>query len=79
MILEYINTYSAGVIALWATWCILSRKVGDGVLGMIIYAVIALSGYAILARTERIRAHAICLTCAGRCPALVHGHLLAAD
>lgn len=54
MILEYINSYSAGVIALWATWCILSRKVRDGVLGKIIYAAIALSGYAILARNERM-------------------------
>ena len=54
MILEYINAYSAGVIALWATWCVLSGKVRDGVLGKIIYAVIALSGYAILARSERI-------------------------
>ncbi|WP_339406552.1 hypothetical protein [Pseudomonas helleri] len=53
MILEYINAYSAGVIALWATWCILSGKVRDGVLGKIIYAVIALSGYAIMARSER--------------------------
>ena len=54
MILEYINAYSAGVIALWATWCVLSGKVRDGVLGKIIYAVIALSGYAILARSERM-------------------------
>lgn len=54
MILEYINAYSAGVIALWAAWCILSGKVRDGVLGKIIYAVIALSGYAILARSERM-------------------------
>ena len=54
MILEYINAYSAGVIALWATWCILSGKVRDGVVGKIIYAVIALSGYAILARNERM-------------------------
>lgn len=54
MILEYINAYSAGVIALWATWCILSGEVRDGVIGKIIYAVIALSGYAILARNERM-------------------------
>ena len=54
MILEYINAYSAGVIALWANWCILSGKVRDGVVGKIIYAVIALSGYAILARNERM-------------------------
>ncbi|WP_300727407.1 hypothetical protein [Pseudomonas sp.] len=54
MILEHINAYSAGVIAVWATWCILSGKVRDGVLGKIIYAVIALSGYAILARSEQM-------------------------
>ncbi|WP_278939958.1 hypothetical protein [Pseudomonas helleri] len=54
MILEFINGCAAGIIAVWATWCILSGKVRDGVLGKIIYAVIALSGYAILARTERI-------------------------
>ncbi len=54
MILEYMNAYSAGVIALWATWCILSGKVHDGVVGKLIYAVIALSGYAILARNERM-------------------------
>ena len=43
-----------GVIALWATWCILSGMGRDGVVGKIIYAVIALSGYAILARNEQM-------------------------
>lgn len=43
-----------GVIVLWATWCILSGKVRDGLVGKIIYAVIALNGYAILARSERM-------------------------
>jgi hypothetical protein len=53
MMYEYINAYAAGLIALWATWCVLSGKVRDGVLGKILYAVIALSGYAILARSDR--------------------------
>lgn len=53
MILEYINAGSAGMIAIWATWCVLSGKVRDGVIGKLIYAVIALSGYALLARTDR--------------------------
>lgn len=55
MSLEYLNTYAyaSGVIALWATWCVLSGKVRDGVLGKAIYAVIALSGYAVLARNEQ--------------------------
>jgi hypothetical protein len=52
MILEYINGVSAGMIAIWATWCVLSGKVRDGVIGKIIYSTIALSGYAILARAE---------------------------
>jgi 3-hydroxyisobutyrate dehydrogenase-like beta-hydroxyacid dehydrogenase len=54
MIFEHISGYAAGVIALWATWCVLSGKVRDGVLGKIIYSVIAFSGYAILARPERL-------------------------
>lgn len=54
MILDYINGASAGVIAIWATWCVLSGKVRDGVIGKIIYATIALSGYAILARADRV-------------------------
>lgn len=54
MILEYINAFSAGLIALWATWAVLSGKVRDGVIGKILYSIIALSGYAILARSDRM-------------------------
>ncbi|MEG2579068.1 MAG: FAD-dependent oxidoreductase, partial [Glutamicibacter sp.] len=42
-------------IAIWATWCVLSGKVRDGVIGKVLYAVIAISGYAILARSELMR------------------------
>ncbi|MGC5702981.1 hypothetical protein J4P02_22500 [Pseudomonas sp. NFXW11] len=54
MILEHVATWSAGLIALWATWCCLSEKVRDGVLGKLIYATIALSGYALLVRNDRL-------------------------
>ena len=47
------STY-IGIIAAWATWCVLSRKVNDGIVGKMIYAVIALSGYAIVMRAENI-------------------------
>lgn len=53
MNLEYLNALAAGLIAFWATWCVLSGKVRDGVIGKILYAVIAISGYAILARSDR--------------------------
>jgi len=53
MTVEYLNAYAAGLIAFWATWCVLSGKVRDGVTGKILYAVIAISGYAILARSDR--------------------------
>ncbi len=87
MILEFSNayTYSSGVIALWATWCVLSGKVRDGVLGKIIYAVIALSGYAVLARNEQFvlspSAAGVTLQISdfpgpGRCPPHLHGHLV---
>lgn len=54
MILEYTNALAAGVIALWASWAVLSGKVRDGVIGKILYSIIALSGYAILARSDRM-------------------------
>lgn len=53
MILEYLNAYAAGVIAVWATWCVLSHRVRDGIIGKVLFAVIALAGYAILARSDR--------------------------
>jgi hypothetical protein len=54
MTYEYINAIAAGAIAIWATWCVLSGKVRDGVIGKVLYAIIAISGYAILARSERM-------------------------
>lgn len=54
MILEYVNALAAGFIALWASWAVLSGKVRDGVIGKILYSIIALSGYAILARSDRM-------------------------
>ncbi|MFJ3486592.1 hypothetical protein ACIPL1_24785 [Pseudomonas sp. NPDC090202] len=53
MILDYLNAYAAGVIAVWATWCVLSRRVRDGIVGKVLFSVIALAGYAILARSDR--------------------------
>lgn len=53
MTYEYLNAYAAGLIAFWATWCVLSGRVQDGVIGKLLYAVIAISGYAILARSDR--------------------------
>jgi hypothetical protein len=52
MTFESLTALSCGAIALWATWCALSGKVCDGVLGKFIYAAIAISGYAIFARKE---------------------------
>jgi putative chitinase len=53
MTAEYMNAGAAGVIACWATWCVLSARVRDGVIGKALYAVVAISGYAVLARSER--------------------------
>jgi len=41
---ETLNAVACGLIGLWATWCVLSGKVRDGVVGKIIYAAIAISG-----------------------------------
>lgn len=51
--IEYINALAAGLIAMWATWCCLSSRVRDGVIGKVLYCTIALSGYAVLARSDQ--------------------------
>ena len=52
MTLETLSSTCIGIIAAWATWCVVSRKVNDGLLGKIIFAAIALTGYAMVIRTE---------------------------
>ena len=51
MNLELINSIACGLIALWATWCVLSGKVRDGILGKLIYSTIAISGFVVMARS----------------------------
>jgi hypothetical protein len=48
MNLELINSIACGLIALWATWCVLSGKVRDGIIGKIIYSAIAISGFVVM-------------------------------
>lgn len=54
MIPETLSSTFIGLISFWATWCVLSHKVHDGIVGKIIYAVIALAGYAMVTRHESI-------------------------
>lgn len=54
MTIENLSTAFIGMIAAWATWCVLSAKVRDGIVGKIIYAIIALSGYAIVMRADTV-------------------------
>lgn len=51
---ELINSIACGLIALWATWCVLSGKVRDGILGKLIYSAIAISGYVVMTRNQNI-------------------------
>lgn len=51
---ELINSIACGLIALWATWCVLSGKVRDGILGKLIYSTIAISGYVVMARNQTL-------------------------
>jgi thiosulfate reductase cytochrome b subunit len=51
---ELINSIACGLIALWATWCVLSGKVKDGILGKVIYAAIAISGFVVMARNQTL-------------------------
>ncbi|MBC3948339.1 hypothetical protein [Pseudomonas folii] len=52
MTTQFLSTFFIAIISSWATWSVLSDKVRDGIVGKLIYAVIALAGYAIVTRAE---------------------------
>ncbi|MBC8786536.1 hypothetical protein [Pseudomonas fluorescens] len=54
MSLQTLSTLFISIIAIWAMWCVLSHKVRDGIVGKIIYAAIAVSGFAIATRGETV-------------------------
>ena len=54
MTTQDLSTFFIGTITVWAIWSVFSHKVRDGVIGKLIYASIALSGYAIVTRTEAL-------------------------
>jgi len=54
MNLELINSIACGLIGLWATWCVLSGKVRDGIIGKIIYSAIAISGFVVMTRNQTL-------------------------
>jgi len=51
---ELINSIACGLIAFWATWCVLSGRVRDGILGKLIYSAIAISGFVVMTRNQNI-------------------------
>lgn len=54
MSLELINSIACGLKALWATWCVLSGRVRDGVIGKLIYSAVAISGFVVMSREQNI-------------------------
>lgn len=54
MNLEMINSIACGLIAFWATWCVLSGRVRDGVIGKLIYSAVAISGFVVMTRNQNI-------------------------
>lgn len=54
MTTQTLSTVFIALIVVWAIWSVFSRRVRDGILGKLIYASIALSGYAIVTRAESI-------------------------
>lgn len=51
---QTLSTLFISAIAVWASWSVFSCRVRDGVIGKLIYASIALAGYAIATRSESI-------------------------
>ena len=52
MTLHILTAASVAMISTWAMWAIFSKRVRDGVVGKLIYSVIAISGYALTVRGE---------------------------
>ena len=49
MSVETLSMLAAVVTFAWATWCVFSPAVHDGVIGKVIYSTIALASFAIIA------------------------------
>lgn len=43
-----VNTVAITIIVLWAFWCLLSPRVSDGIIGKILYLMLALAALGIL-------------------------------
>ena len=54
MTTQFLSTFFISIISTWAAWSVLSDKVRDGVIGKLIYASVALAGYAIVTRSESL-------------------------
>lgn len=54
MSIQTLSTLFVGIISLWATWCMLSSRVHDGIVGKVIYATIMVAGFAIVTRAETV-------------------------
>lgn len=44
----FINQFACSILLVWATWCCLSSKVNDGVLGKIIFGCIAITSLSVV-------------------------------
>jgi len=76
---ELINSIACGLIALWATWCVLSGRVRDGILGDR-HQRVRRDGPQpdSVLRADQCRVDAACVPGSGRRPPYLHGHLVAA-
>lgn len=52
MTIQDLSTTFIAVVALHALWCVVARKVRDGIVGKVIYITIAISGFVIVTRAE---------------------------
>lgn len=45
-----VNLLAVSVIVLWAFWCLVSRRVSDGILGKVLYLMLVLAALGVLSR-----------------------------
>lgn len=42
-----LNTIAADLIFVWAAWCVLSKKVNDGIVGKVIFSALSIAAFAV--------------------------------
>lgn len=58
-----VNAVAVCIIVLWAFWCLVSRRVSDGIVGKVLYLLLTLAALGALSRPGAVAATTEALNC----------------